>query len=175
MSDTTWTPFEKCTPVRMFGKPIDDDVMLKLRLLEQLVFKNNIYQVVVNKMASSEKFPEHAHLSIKSLDGSARHDWRDFQRIKNELVGPEHEAVELYPAESRLVDASNQYHLVVLPAGMKFPFGYQDRLVSESKNLPGVNQRPWIDSERPSDCTEMTMDELIRDAAASYNKAKSDE
>jgi hypothetical protein len=26
--------------------------------------------------------------------------------IKNELVGPEHEAVELYPAESRLVDSA---------------------------------------------------------------------
>jgi hypothetical protein len=36
------------------------------------------------------------------------HDWRDLQRIKNQLVGPECEAVELYPAESRKVDTANQ-------------------------------------------------------------------
>ena len=29
------------------------------------------------------------YLSIKDLWRSARHDWRDFQKIKNELVGQE--------------------------------------------------------------------------------------
>jgi len=51
------------------------------------------------------------HLSIKRLDKHPVRDWRHFQRIKNELIGEENEAVELYPAQSRLVDTTNQYHL----------------------------------------------------------------
>lgn len=73
------------------------------------------------------------------MDGSARHDWRDFQRIKNELVAPEAEAVELFPAESRLVDTANHYHLWVFPE-YRFPFGMQAREVSGPQ--PGVDQRP---------------------------------
>ena len=33
-------------------------------------------------------------------DGTARHDWRDFQAIKNQLAGPECEAFELVPRGS---------------------------------------------------------------------------
>src|SRR5262245_49857956 len=44
-----------------------------------------------------------AILSITATDDSALHDWRDFQQLKNLLLGPEWEAVELYPSESRLI------------------------------------------------------------------------
>lgn len=54
-------------------------------------------------------------LGISSHDGTARHDWRDFQAIKNQLAGPECEAFELYPAESRLLDPSNYYALWCFP------------------------------------------------------------
>ena len=58
----------------------------------------------------------------------ARHDkhplrsWADLQRIKNEIVGPERVAVEVFPPESELVDEMNAYHLWVLPEGFKLPF-----------------------------------------------------
>jgi hypothetical protein len=59
------------------------------------------------------------------------HDWRDLQRIKNELVGPECEAVELYPAESRLVDTANQYHLWAdADPTYRFGLGFNMRLTS---------------------------------------------
>ena len=51
-------------------------------------------------------------LIIRS-DQSAHHDWRDYQRIKNELFGERFEALELYPAERRLVDPSNAFVLFV--------------------------------------------------------------
>jgi hypothetical protein len=78
---------------------------------EQLVYHNNRYHVFYRKH-TVEGVP-HAiiHLSIKNNDRSARHDWRDFQRIKNEIVGPHREMVELYPREANKVDLSNQYHL----------------------------------------------------------------
>jgi hypothetical protein len=51
-------------------------------------------------------------LGIASHDCTARHDWRHFQEIKNALAGPECEAFELYPAESRLLDPSKNYFIL---------------------------------------------------------------
>ena len=82
------------------------------KLLPQLnnVWINNIYLVFI----TTGDVPEgYVHLSIKRLDRKPIHDWRDLQRIKTELVGPECEGLELYPAESRLVDVANQFHLWV--------------------------------------------------------------
>ena len=70
------------------------------------------------------------HLDISRKDGQPSHNWRHFQQIKNQLVGPEYEAIELYPAERRLVDTANQYHLWVhADANYVFPLGFQHRWV----------------------------------------------
>lgn len=61
-------------------------------------------------------------ISIVSHDGTARHDWREYQQLKNYLVGPEWEALELYPSESRLVDPSNCFYLYCVPPGV-IPWG----------------------------------------------------
>lgn len=85
-------------------------------------------------------------LSIKRIDRRPIHDWRHLHRIKNDLVGPEHEGVELYPAESRLADSANQYHLWVFKdPTRRFPFGFQDRLVGgpEEAAVLGAVQRPF--------------------------------
>jgi len=71
------------------------------------VWTNNLYQVNIEPVADKPM----AHLIIRRRDGRAIHNWRHFQAIKNELVGPECEAVEMYPAESHLVDAKDHYHL----------------------------------------------------------------
>jgi hypothetical protein len=81
-------------------------------------FMNDIYTVIRTKVGAGH------HLSIRRNDRSACKDWRHFQQIKNELCGPECEGVELYPAESRLIDTANQFHIWVLPAGRRFPVGY---------------------------------------------------
>ena len=81
-------------------------------------FMNDIYTVIRTKVGKGH------HLSIRRNDRSACKDWRHFQRIKNELCGPEREGVELYPAESRLIDTANQFHIWVLPEGERFPVGY---------------------------------------------------
>jgi hypothetical protein len=94
-----------------------------------------------------EQLPEMTWLSIKSIDQSATHDWRHFQRIKNELVGNECEGVEIYPAESRCVDSSNQYHLFVMrDPKLRLPFGFKERLVLDDGELcekTGAKQRPF--------------------------------
>jgi hypothetical protein len=87
----------------------------------------------------SERDPIFKHLSIKRLDQRIVHDWRDLQRIKNEIVGPEYEAVELFPAESRKVDTANQYHLwVINQKGMRFPFGFQEPMVVDDYGVSTI-------------------------------------
>lgn len=113
---------------------VGDDIPEAAKQLK--VFKNNLYQVLVD----GSNAPEYLYLSIKRLDKAPIHDWRHLQRIKNEICGPEWEAVELYPAESRLIDEANQYHLWAYP--QKLNIGYhQGRQVSGPKEAIAVGAR----------------------------------
>lgn len=122
------------------------DVMLK-NLAEEEIYLNDKYQVHLTRSHIEELGVNMVHLSIKSIDKAPIRDWRDMQEIKNMLVGPECEGVELYPAESRLVDTANQYHLWVLDdSTIRWPFGFNDgRVVSGETKLPALpraRQRP---------------------------------
>ena len=119
------------------------------RMREQIVFMNDTYQVNVTYIQAKPfgvKTGDIVWLSVKRLDKEAIHDWRDLQRIKNELVGPENEAFEIYPAESRLVDTANQYHLWCFrdPA-VRLPVGFFERSVDGEKAAEsvGAKQRPF--------------------------------
>jgi hypothetical protein len=93
------------------------------------------------------------HLSIERVDGSTIRDWRDLQRIKNELAGPEWTAVEIFPRESELVDTSNQFHLWAFERLHEaLPFMFQERfLCGESSEELGTRQRSWPAETRPPD------------------------
>ncbi len=108
---------------------------------------NNRYQVLIRELPAKDGWPAMFHLSIRRLDREVIHDWRDLQRIKNELIGPENEAVELYPAESRVLDTANQFHIYCLKQpGVRFPFGYlQDASegIRCADNLGNSKQRPF--------------------------------
>lgn len=83
------------------------------------------------------------HLSIKHLDKRPLHDWRILQEVKNQLVGRECEAIELYPAEARVVDTSNQYHLFAFPdPEIRIPCGWQTGGKIENPG-GGAVQRPF--------------------------------
>lgn len=110
------------------------------------VWFNDTYQVNVRRFDCvwGDVVPM-VHLSIKRCDKESIHDWRELQEIKNLIVGPEFEAVELYPAEARLVDTANQYHLWVLEVeGMRFPFGFNVRVTEDTLpyKISGGKQRP---------------------------------
>ena len=102
------------------------------------VVKNDKYQVVIEEQGGGW-----VHLSIKRLDKQPVHDWRELQQIKNMLVGPECEGLELYPAESRVVDTANQYHLYVMrDPTWRLPVGYETGLRCD-KEMLGAKQRPF--------------------------------
>lgn len=115
--------------------------LLDKEIAECETWINDLYQV-------QKRYHEHdvIHLNIRRRDGAPMiRDWRHFQLIKNQLLGPECEAVELYPAESRLVDSCNKYHLYgSADPTYRFPFGWQKRDVdyTEHRNVPGMRQRP---------------------------------
>ena len=76
------------------------------------IWANNIYQVNIGHADPKDTGGiGFAHLIIRRLDKRPIHSWSHFQAIKNELVGPECEAVEMYPAEKHLIDAKEHYHL----------------------------------------------------------------
>jgi hypothetical protein len=104
---------------------------------------NDVYQVQVRRNPGTHM----VHLNIRRRDGEACiRDWRHFQQIKNELLGPECEAIELYPAESRLVDTSNKYHLYGIDdPTFRFPIGFEERSViydDKGTKQGGLRQRP---------------------------------
>lgn len=92
------------------------------------VFQNNLYQVEVAHTLPPA--PSFIHLIISRLDKGTCNEWADLQRIKNEIAGPEYEAIELFPAESRLVNTGNEYHLWVhSDPNYRFPVGWPKRMV----------------------------------------------
>lgn len=110
-------------------------------------YVNNLYQVMVTELTDDYGMgggPGMLHINIRRRDGSMFKDWQHFQQIKNEIAGPEREAVEIYPAESRLTDTSNKWHLWVMPENMPLPFGFPHRDVNydEYRDVPGMRQRP---------------------------------
>lgn len=131
----TWKPLEPSVPHRN-GKPID--------IGDEEQWANDKYVVNVRHMVSdNDEVPNAIHLSIRRQDREPCRDWRDFQRIKNQLAGPEWDGVEIYPAESRLVDMANQYHLWCYPFSVGI--GWQERLVGNQAQAdmtaPGSKQR----------------------------------
>jgi hypothetical protein len=149
-----WTPLQ---PARLVGADAGDAGF-------ERVFKNNLYTVLVRRMEPRSGFPPMVHLSFRRNDRKTCVDWRHKQYIKNEICGEECEAVEVFPAESRLVDTSNQYHLWVFEDGYQLPFGFGERLVCNSEESSiGAVQRPFEEGKEPEDAKSASdVDEEIK-------------
>lgn len=122
----------------------DEAHKIAARFRKERAFLNDLYQVVIAEV-DFQGLPM-VHLSIKRRDKESIHDWRDLQEIKNLLVGPECEGFELYPAESRLVDEANQYHLWVFTnPTQRIPVGDIERRIGtpEQAASAGAKQRSF--------------------------------
>ena len=111
------------------------------------VYENDLYHVDVNYT------PPFAHLAIRRHDGLPCKEWMHFQQIKNEIIGPEHEAMELFPAESRLVNSANEYHLWVhTNSSYRFPVGFCRRFVLSD---PAAGRRAMVRQGVPIQISRM--------------------
>jgi hypothetical protein len=88
------------------------------------IYANNMYTCIVRN-----NNPLITWLSIKRNDIEPIHNWQHLQQIKNDICGENREAIEIYPAMSRIVDCVNQYHLWVLPDGKIVDVGFKERMV----------------------------------------------
>lgn len=179
------------------GQPYDDDYM-------GIPVWNNLYTVygrlcrVEGMMIHGKEVKEMVHLSIKRNDRQPAIDWRDKLRIKNELCGPESEAVELYPSMNRVVDGANQFHLWVIgfsgapktetysedvmerQVGLAFPFGFTEgrKMSDQDESRKDVNnQYPTSNSIKLQQRklpnwmkSRKQLDESIKNAMSEINK-----
>lgn len=149
-----WTPFERAVPTgvapgnvtavaRLANLP---EAVVARQMMDELagaeMWQNSRYLVIKKLDKMHDGVSKVWHLSFRRLDRLpvGRERFRDFQRIKNELLGPEMTGFEIYPAESRLADTSNQYHIWAYEDGRGFPFGYRGRAVLDADM--GLVQRP---------------------------------
>lgn len=146
--DDRWakTP-ESIAVARAAGVPEDDEVWWSDRFQVRVRF-------VPRSDGSSGTRDGLVHLSINSHNRAPVRRWRHLQQIKNEIMGEDRWAVEVFPAEDDLADTSNQYHLWVMPAGETPGFGFRGRLVSTPEDVERFNaereaglhkgrQEPW--------------------------------
>lgn len=98
------------------------------------MWMNDRYTVTVRRHADGDV----DHLSIRRNDRKPDIPWRHLQRIKNELAGDGTEAVELFPAESRLVDTANQRWLWCARPGVSVDVGFDD-----GRHVTGPDAAAW--------------------------------
>ena len=143
---TPWEPMQRGTrvvdPQLAELATRDPDVAEHLEQATE-VWLNSQYVVTVQRYREGK--PDVMALSIRAMNRMAAHDWRHFQRIKNEIAGPDVEAFELYPAQSRTVDTANQYWLWCMRPGTELPVGFSERTVNGDmdERFPMSRQRPF--------------------------------
>lgn len=135
-----WEPL-----VRLPMKPEDVDTLrsiVKEGTIES--WANERYHVIARRLDSGFTW-----LSIKTHEREANIPWRHKQQIKNELCGPEREGVEIFPAESRLADNANEFHLWVLPEGETVGIGFPEGMVTTDEQVERYNNAPHNGRQEP--------------------------
>ena len=106
-----------------YGARLTDDAKrlsrrARIGISQGEMYANETYTVHVRTMP-----PDGKHLFIKRNDRAPVSDWRDKQAIKNlNCAARSREGVELYPAESRVVDTANQFEIWCVPH--QLPIGF---------------------------------------------------
>lgn len=85
--------------------------------------RNNVYSVLTFR--SPSKWGEILTLIITRLDRQPVRNRKHIQKVKDMLVSPMVEAVEIFPSkeEAERFDVENATYLWVLPKGKRLPFG----------------------------------------------------
>jgi hypothetical protein len=133
------------TPLRFLSAPSSNYKVNGKTVTElEQTWCNDTYGGVVARPADGSA----RRISLRRLDWKPITDWRDKQAIKNQLAGPEVEAVEIYPAESRVTDKENFFHLWCLPPYQQIPLGFDEggREAREDRVQAG-KQRAFVGQE----------------------------
>ena len=108
------------------------------RIKTEVYYVNDKYTAIMTEQENT------IWLSIKNHDRTTDIPWQHKQWIKNDICGEEAEGVELFPAQSRMWNTANQYHIFVMkdkervPVG--FDFGGAVEMKESGENELGFNQ-----------------------------------
>lgn len=136
-----WTPFEH-RKVELRAKPVQSWLDQWEAAGGEHWANSQYYVRIARSCQSPPGLPTITHLAIRRLnERPLQHSkWADLQRIKDELIGPEFTALEVYPAQRRLIDRANAYHLWVFDdPGFQLPFGLMAEKQSNCGKWVGVN------------------------------------
>ena len=112
-----WSPWEKnACPIGRIDS-LDPDGWTRD---VHTVFKNRWLVVLVRDCMSAMGIVQHAAM-VTAL--RAELHWKETQRVKDELFGVDRLGIEVYPSNENLVDAAMMFHLWILPADFRLPFG----------------------------------------------------
>jgi hypothetical protein len=96
IASNKWTPFEDRTAEAKGNFP--GDALLGF-------YVNNLFSVQCFEVLGTKVY------GVRRNDQSTNISWEAKQRIKNEVIGEEVSAIEVYPKCSQLVDQANMYWL----------------------------------------------------------------
>lgn len=109
-----------------------------LETIPQRVWRSRDYLAVLYKQRADNKL----RLTINCTRRNAQGRWKDgiawdeLQRIKNECLGEDTWCIEVFPAQSELVDVQNMRHLWVLDGPCEWRFPAESALdADEQKSL----------------------------------------
>ena len=126
-----WQPLVKDTPSvrklqeekllaqtqKAFPNMSEDDIRSAIHKDE--VWGNDRYTVTVTFKTNNGR-DGYIEIGVHNHKRTTIMQWSHLQQIKNEIAGPDREAVMIFPSEDRLVDTANEYWLYVYPTG-EFP------------------------------------------------------
>ena len=123
-------------PMTPFTRIANNEEMVKTGVMA--AFENNKYMVLLRTtvtngfMVPDEKGEvrpmEVAHLTIiRASKAQKEISWSDKQKIKNEILGDQFEAVEIFPAEDRRLKEIPGYHCYIwaFEGGARLPLGLE--------------------------------------------------
>jgi hypothetical protein len=144
------------------ASPLNPEVFAANEGPHATIWKNDRYTVIATPEQGDWDGP--VWLSIRRNDRKALRDWRHFQNIKNDIVGEEREGMEIFPAESRLVDTANQYHIWCTSAGVPIPVGFTKRMVTDEDGNTFVDGKKFTPEELAEKMREMGVSEEMNKA-----------
>lgn len=150
--DRVWAPLVRCDrrrdPRVLALAQTDLEVAKAIKASDQdEIWANHTY------VAAVRRHPQEGHvvrISVRRQDRRAVSDWRDKQAIKNQLAGEDVEAIELYPMQSRVVDAANQAWIWCMAPGVVLPIGFPTGDIKDADDgeMYGSVQRPLRKAEQ---------------------------
>lgn len=119
-----WTEFENVQPLDEDRNPVE--------LSEgETWWRNSFYTVFRKELEPDQGLDGPVRLDIRRNDGKAIREWKHLQRVKNEIVGEEREAVEIFPPQSMVTNMGTQQHLFVTPVGVSSIYVYEEKVRAE--------------------------------------------